>query len=261
MSNYLSGRTSLTTVQTADLADNAITLAKLNSGTDGNVISYDASGNPVAIATGSDGQVLTSAGAGAPPAFEALPASGGLRLIASTNLDASETAVSGITLTGIDSTYDSFLIKVNNLHPSTDNIGLGLQLGDSSGIDTGASDYAYLYNGDNANDTSYDEKRDSDNAHSMILLMNHAVNGEAGNATGEGISATLWLNTGENNDMAPTVHWSSTFFGSGGLNGGGFHYMVGGGGRLAEITVTQLRVLFGAGNIVSGSVALYGLAK
>jgi len=52
------------------LADNAVTLAKMASGTDGNIISYDASGNPVAIATGSDGQVLTSAGAGAQPAFE-----------------------------------------------------------------------------------------------------------------------------------------------------------------------------------------------
>ena len=51
--------------------DDAITLAKMAGGTDGNIISYDASGNPVAIATGSDGQVLTSAGAGAPPAFEA----------------------------------------------------------------------------------------------------------------------------------------------------------------------------------------------
>ena len=58
------------------VADNAITLAKMASGTDGNIISYDASGNPVAIATGSDGQVLTSAGAGAQPAFEALPSSG-----------------------------------------------------------------------------------------------------------------------------------------------------------------------------------------
>tara|TARA_R110002096_G_scaffold112892_1_gene245649 strand:- start:486 stop:1268 length:783 start_codon:yes stop_codon:yes gene_type:complete len=58
------------------VADNAITLAKMASGTDGNIISYDASGDPVAIATGSDGQVLTSAGAGAPPAFEALPGGG-----------------------------------------------------------------------------------------------------------------------------------------------------------------------------------------
>ena len=57
-------------VLTADISDDQITLAKLAAGTDGNIISYDASGNPVAIATGSDGQVLTSAGAGNPPAFE-----------------------------------------------------------------------------------------------------------------------------------------------------------------------------------------------
>ena len=62
------------TVDTVE--DNAITLAKMAGGTDGNIISYDASGNPVAVATGTDGQVLTSAGAGAPPAFEA--ASGGV---------------------------------------------------------------------------------------------------------------------------------------------------------------------------------------
>ena len=56
-------------VTTAKIADDAITLAKMASGTDGNIISYDASGNPVAVATGSAGQVLTSAGAGAPPTF------------------------------------------------------------------------------------------------------------------------------------------------------------------------------------------------
>ena len=63
-------------VTTAKVANDAITLAKMASGTDGNIISYDASGNPVAIATGNDGQVLTSTGAGSPPAFET-PAGGG----------------------------------------------------------------------------------------------------------------------------------------------------------------------------------------
>ena len=52
------------------IADNSVTLAKMAAGTDGNIISYDASGDPVAVATGSDGQVLTSTGAGSPPAFE-----------------------------------------------------------------------------------------------------------------------------------------------------------------------------------------------
>jgi hypothetical protein len=63
-------------VSASKLASNAVTLAKMASGTDGNIISYDASGNPVAIATGTDGQVLTSAGAGAQPAFEDVAAGG-----------------------------------------------------------------------------------------------------------------------------------------------------------------------------------------
>ena len=62
-------------VATAEIQDNAITLAKMAGGTDGNIISYDASGDPVAVATGSAGQVLTSAGAGSPPTF-ATPSGG-----------------------------------------------------------------------------------------------------------------------------------------------------------------------------------------
>ena len=57
-------------VTTAKIADNAVTLAKMAGGTDGNLISYDANGDPVAVATGNAGQVLTSAGAGAPPTFQ-----------------------------------------------------------------------------------------------------------------------------------------------------------------------------------------------
>jgi hypothetical protein len=62
----------------SDITDGIISLPKLTDGTDGNLISYDASGNPVAVATGTDGQVLTSTGAGSPPAFETLPAGGRL---------------------------------------------------------------------------------------------------------------------------------------------------------------------------------------
>jgi len=58
------------------LEDNAVTLAKMAGGTDGQIITYDASGDPVAVGPGTDGQVLTSTGAGSPPAFEDLPTSG-----------------------------------------------------------------------------------------------------------------------------------------------------------------------------------------
>ena len=91
-----------------EVADNAITLAKMASGTDGNIISYDASGNPVAIATGSDGQVLTSTGAGSPPAFEAAAAGGKINQYVSTVLTANDqsstTTGSWIDVTGLSRT-------------------------------------------------------------------------------------------------------------------------------------------------------------
>ena len=58
------------TIATEDVADNAVTLAKMAGGTDGNLITYDASGDPAYVATGSSGQALTSNGAGAAPTFQ-----------------------------------------------------------------------------------------------------------------------------------------------------------------------------------------------
>jgi len=86
-------------VDTAEIADNAITLAKLAGGTDGNIISFDASGDPVAIATGNDGQVLTSTGAGSPPAFED---AGGGAVSAINNATANELVTIGSTTTELD---------------------------------------------------------------------------------------------------------------------------------------------------------------
>ena len=65
----------LTQIKTNAIADDAVTTDKMASGTDGRVITYDASGNPTTVGPGTDGQVLTSTGAGSPPAFETLPAS------------------------------------------------------------------------------------------------------------------------------------------------------------------------------------------
>ena len=63
-------------ITTPAVTDDSVTLAKMAPGTDGNIISYDASGNPVAVATGSAGQFLKSAGAGAVPSFATIPAGG-----------------------------------------------------------------------------------------------------------------------------------------------------------------------------------------
>jgi hypothetical protein len=62
--------TNCTGLPTAGLVDDAVTLAKMAAGTAGNVFTYDASGNPAVVATGTAGQRLTSNGAGAAPTFQ-----------------------------------------------------------------------------------------------------------------------------------------------------------------------------------------------
>ena len=84
------------------------------SGTDGNIISYDASGNPVAIATGNDGQVLTSTGAGSPPAFEDAGGGGATALLSSTVLS-SHSGNAGVNISGnFSSTYKLYKLYVYN---------------------------------------------------------------------------------------------------------------------------------------------------
>ena len=75
-SNVTTAKIADLNVTTGKLADDAVTLAKMAAGTDGNIISYDTSGNPVAVLTGNAGQVLTSAGAGNPPTFADAAAGG-----------------------------------------------------------------------------------------------------------------------------------------------------------------------------------------
>ena len=89
-----------------DISDDIITLAKMAGGTDGNIITYDASGDPAAVATGSDGQVLTSTGAGAPPAFEAVSA--GFTMSSVT----ASTSGRAVAFTGIPSTAKMIIIKI-----------------------------------------------------------------------------------------------------------------------------------------------------
>ena len=58
-------------ITNALMADDAIGLAEMASGTDGNVITYDASGNPAVVSTGTSGHFLKSQGAGSVPVFDA----------------------------------------------------------------------------------------------------------------------------------------------------------------------------------------------
>ena len=113
----------LTEIKTRGIADDAITLAKQAAGTDGQIITYDASGNPVAVGPGTDGQVLTSTGAGSPPAFEAAPGGSWIKLSQVTI----GTTVNDITFDSLDTTTYRAFKFIGGMQPETDNVELRIR--------------------------------------------------------------------------------------------------------------------------------------
>jgi hypothetical protein len=93
------GKLGSNAVTTAKIQDDAVTLAKMAGGTDGNLITYDASGDPAHVATGSATHVLTSNGAGAAPTFQAAAAGGKvLQVVSNTWKTTSSTTSSTMSL-------------------------------------------------------------------------------------------------------------------------------------------------------------------
>ena len=73
---FLGSQPAEAALTTGDLGDDIVTLAKIASGTDGELITWDASGNPAAVGAGTSGHFLKSQGAGSVPVFAEV--SGGL---------------------------------------------------------------------------------------------------------------------------------------------------------------------------------------
>ena len=117
------------TVAIAKIQDDAVTLAKMAAGTDGNLISYDTSGNPVAVATGDDGQVLTSSGAGAVCAFETLSA--GFTLAT----EQATTSGTSITFGSIPSGTKMIIIMFEGMS-WTGSVNPDITIGDAGGLET-----------------------------------------------------------------------------------------------------------------------------
>jgi len=100
------------------VTDNAITLAKMAAGTDGNLITYDTNGDPAYVATGTATHVLTSNGAGAAPTFQAA-AGGGATILHDYTIQASSYtggAPSGTTrsvfIRTIDANNEGIFVKI-----------------------------------------------------------------------------------------------------------------------------------------------------
>jgi len=234
-------------IDSAHLADDAVTLAKMAGGTDGNLISYDTSGNPVAVATGSDGQVLTSAGAGAVCLFEDAAGGGSWTMIGTSV--ASDSA--SLTITGLDSTYDTYAIAISDIVPVANSSATYLRVGDSSGIDSGSTNYAYhmaaSHEGNGSYGTAQYENQDSTN----IRVCN-----TTGNVAGEGIGAMLFLHRPGDGTSQPIISGIViSITGAGTIQGGQLIAR-----RTAVITLDRIQLYMSGGNVDTGRMTVWGIS-
>ena len=123
----------------AKMADDAISLTELKAGTDGEVISWDASGNPVAIGAGTSGHFLKSQGAGSQPVFAA--ASSDYVKIQTTTLG-SGTAAWSVDGWIDDTTYKNYAIYVYNFSHADNGAWVYGRWNISGSTHTG-TDYSY----------------------------------------------------------------------------------------------------------------------
>ena len=229
-------------VTTAKINDDAVTIAKLASGTDGQIITYDASGNPAAVGPGTDGQVLTSTGAGSPPAFEA--ASAGWEFVEA------EAPSSAATITfahTVEAGYDYMIVCNDMINDAdiaiaTNNIKIQYGTGATPTFQTSGYVSQHMYSITTVPGSQ---------PHSVtngIGLMGAA--GWGGSSANEfwNVEATI-LNPGANQR-------TTTFYRTWAINSDGNEmYDTGAGSRTTADVVTGLRVLTASGAI-TGDVTL-----
>ena len=243
-------------VTEAKMANDAIGLAELKAGTDGELITWDSSGNPAAVAVGTSGHFLKSQGAGSVPVFAAVPASGAMTLI---DTEAPSAGASAITLTGIDATYATYFFKGDDLFGSETESIPYLRLGDSSGVDSGASDYAWSAEDEGMKATAAGTSATApvfnrDNADAQIEMCGDSL--EVGEQTGEVWHLIGWLHGARATKSYPILHGllsynnhSSTLPTQTRFNGA----------RLTNLTTTSITFLFNSGTIQGGRFSLFGV--
>ena len=224
------------------IPDDAITLAKMASGTDGNIITYDASGNPAVVASGTAGHFLKSQGADTVPVFAADNAGAFTKLLTVT---ASDSATLDFNSTYITSTYRRYLFLFSYIVPADDNKYAKIEFSNDNGSSMqGTVDYVQQYQSNTIGSTYTNDT-------SSAAAQAYMTGGTVGSGAYEGYSGQLWIirddsyycqgswqvyGANENDAM----YWD-----------GGFSVMGGG--------INFIRFSFNGGNITSGNITLYGV--
>jgi len=154
---------------------------------------------------------------------------------------------------GIDATYNRYVLDAVDLIPATDGASAFIRSGTPSGFNSGTSDYAWCVSGE-LSDSSILNSADA--ADSEMQLQGVTGGSNTGSAAGESTSFVL-----EFYSPAGTVvdkHFDWKLSGSG--SSGDLVHIVGAGWRDSTAAVTRVQIIMSAGNITSGVARLYGVS-
>lgn len=225
-------------VDTAQIADDAVTLAELEHGTSGDILYYGASGEPFRLAKGTDDQILKlNSGL---PSWQDGPTNGIWEHINTTEVSS---AVSAVDFTDL-SAYRMLRLTLKAL-PVNDGTELLLRTSGDNGATFETSGYKYQMH------MSYSSGHTYASSQSLgYMRMAYAI----GNNTHEGCSGSMVF-TEFNRTKATTVVSNMQVFNTSGQNRTFFTCAsdAGGSGRDA------LRVLLLSGSISSGFFVLEGV--
>lgn len=149
---YLGSSPARGLVGTTDIDDNAVTLAKMAGGTDGNLITYDASGDPAVVAAGTSGHFLKSQGAGSVPVFGAGPTAG-MSLVQHQSITSSTAEMAFTNLV-----EEFHVLHLWNVKPVSDSVNLQARISADNGSSyaTG-SQYSWGQRGNDSGGTTGDQ--------------------------------------------------------------------------------------------------------
>jgi len=238
-----------TSVENSMLADNAVNSDELAAGAVdlAHMSSESVDEDNLHISNNGNNGEFLSKQSGNPGGLTWAAAGGGkLELIGTAVASGS----ANLTITGLDSTYDTYLIVLADMVPANDGSNVGIQVGDSSGIDTGGSDYGYHVQ--NLKDYSDSYSAASSEGSGRILMPGDG----SGNGSGEGGGAVLWLHRPADGTTKPTFSGHGTVVVAGGRITGGSIIAE----RTAVITLDRVLCKMDAGNIATGRMTVWGLA-
>jgi hypothetical protein len=174
-------------------------------------------------------------------------------MIGSSAVGAGTTAAS-LTVTGLSTTaYHQYAIGVSRVRSVTDAVRGCLQLGDSSGIDSGGSDYTWTISWDQSDSTTHTVSVTAGESFMRCVLN------DGGTAAGEGGGAMMFLHSGANDNATDSIRpfLSGTFTSlasNGHLRSGHFAGM-----RNAVINVDRVLFKLTSGNIEAGRLTVWGI--